>query len=60
MATDDTTVGTSHVPIFIACNTDFGPAGTEAAGEYEYRITMTDSGQNGWEVSALFIVAAGA
>lgn len=57
---DDGTAGQSHVPIFIASNTDFGPPGAEAAGEYEYRITLIDSAQNGWVISALFTVAAGA
>lgn len=49
--------GHSHFPVFIADNADFGPAGANLLGSYDYRIVMTDSSGNGWLIRAHFEVA---
>jgi len=48
--------GHSHFPIFAATNQDFGPAGTELQGRYEYLLTMTDVSGAGWTIRAHFVV----
>jgi hypothetical protein len=48
--------GHSHFPIFIADNIDFGPAGTDPAGRYEWTITLLDRTGSGWEATVRFTV----
>lgn len=48
--------GSSHFPIFIADNSDFGPPGTPVEGRYEYQVTLTDKQGQGWTLSAKFQV----
>ncbi len=47
--------GHSHIPIFFAESSDFGPGGN-LLGSYEFRITMMDSERNGWDITARFQV----
>jgi hypothetical protein len=48
--------GHSHFPIFIADNIDFGPAGVDPSGEYEWTIRMLDQTGNGWEITVRFVI----
>jgi hypothetical protein len=48
--------GHSHFPIFIADSIDFGPAGVDPAGRYEWTIRMLDQTGNGWEITATFVI----
>jgi hypothetical protein len=48
--------GSSHFPIFIADNSDFGPPGTRLPGLYSYKLTMRDTSGNGWTISTFFVV----
>ena len=50
--------GHSHFPIFTADALEFGPAGTNPEGIYEYRIQMRDQTASGWNVSVQFKVKA--
>ena len=50
--------GHSHFPIFFADNASFGLGGP-ATGDYEYRVTMTDSTGNGWSITVRFKVRPG-
>lgn len=47
--------GHSHFPIFLTDNADFGPGGP-IAGQYEYRVKMTDVNGNGWSITVYFSV----
>jgi hypothetical protein len=49
--------GFSHFPIFIADNSDFGPAGTSPLGAYVWKFKLVDQSGSGWEVDAAFAVA---
>jgi hypothetical protein len=51
--------GHSHFPVFIADNSDFGPAGVEPAGDYRWTITMLDQTGNGWRIDVRFRVRNG-
>jgi hypothetical protein len=48
--------GHSHFPVFIADNIDFGPAGVDPAGRYEWTIRMLDQTGNGWEITVRFVI----
>ena len=48
--------GSSHFPIFLADNSDFGPPGSRLPGGYEYDVTMVDSTGSGWRITARFTV----
>jgi len=50
--------GASHFPMFIADNMDFGPAGTDPAGNYRYQMTMMDQQGNGWSIVADFTITS--
>lgn len=50
--------GTSHFPVFFADNLDFAPPNTNAIGAYTYRFRMTDTGGNGWDISASFTISS--
>jgi len=47
--------GHSHFPVFFADTSSFGPGGVLTGG-YQFRITMIDSGGNGWSVTVYFVV----
>jgi hypothetical protein len=46
--------GHSHIPFFFADNFDF--ASNPVAGEYEYRISLLDAADNGYQIVASFQV----
>ena len=48
--------GSSHFPIFLADNSDFGPPGTKLPGAYTYSVTMRDATGAGWSILARFTV----
>ena len=48
--------GHSHFPLFVVTNQDFGPAGSDLQGRYEYHLTMTDATGAGWTLRAHFVV----
>lgn len=48
--------GHSHLPIFIADSIDFGPAGVDPGGRYEWTIRMLDQTGSGWEITAKFVI----
>ena len=48
--------GSSHFPVYIADNGDFGPPGTNLRGIYLFRLEITDATGNGWHVTARFVV----
>lgn len=49
--------GSSHFVVFGAENSAFAPPGlTDLTGNYEYRLTVRDANQNGYNVSARFTV----
>jgi len=48
--------GSSHFPVYIADNADFGPPGANLRGSYVFRIQITDATGNGWQVEAHFAV----
>lgn len=49
--------GSSHNFIIGALNSESAPPGlTDLTGDYEYRLTIRDAGQNGYNVSARFTV----
>jgi hypothetical protein len=48
--------GSSHFPVYIADNADFGPPGAKLPGSYVFRIQITDATGNGWQVEAHFAV----
>jgi hypothetical protein len=48
--------GHSHFPIFIADSIDFGPAGVDPDGRYEWTIRMLDQTGNGWEITVRFVI----
>jgi len=48
--------GSSHFPVYIADNADFGPPGAKLRGSYVFRIQITDVTGNGWQVTAHFAV----
>lgn len=49
--------GHSHFPLFFADNMDFAPPNTNATGDYEFRVRMTDTSGNGWDIRARFKVS---
>ena len=48
--------GHSHFPIFVVTSQDFGPAGQDLSGRFQYVLTMTDTSGNGWTLRAHFII----
>lgn len=48
--------GDSHFPIFYADAVDFGPAGTNPLGNYDYQVLMRDQLGNGWDIHDQFSV----
>jgi hypothetical protein len=48
--------GHSHFPVFIADNTDFGPADSNPLGVYIWRLEMVDQQGAGWRIEARFVV----
>lgn len=50
--------GHSHFPLFFADNYSFGTGGP-IAGQYEYRVTMTDTTGDGWSIVVKFTVRPG-
>lgn len=48
--------GSSHFPVYIADNADFGPQGANLWGSYVFSIKITDVTGNGWQVEAHFAV----
>ena len=48
--------GSSHFPVHIADNADFGPPGAKLRGSYVFRLQITDATGNGWKVEAHFAV----
>lgn len=47
--------GWSHVPVFFADTSSFGPGGP-LQGHYEYRVTVTDVTGEGWSITTSFTV----
>lgn len=48
--------GHSHFPIFVVTSADFGPPAADLRGRYDYSLTMTDTGGEGWTIRAHFVV----
>lgn len=48
--------GSSHFPIFLADNADFQVAPNNLPGIYSYAVQIRDSGGNGWNISAYFVI----
>jgi hypothetical protein len=42
--------GASHIAVFVADNTSFGPPETDPVGSYDYQLTMTDNQGRGWSL----------